>query len=214
MIAGGALAGGVSATIAGGNFWDGVCNGLICAGLNHAMHLVVEGDGKLIKATLKNIERMKAIQQKGRISSPLNSATYEKMCKYADLEMVEKYLLGDKGRDQIRLSQDHPASDQSQFQFYEGCAKGRGYQVYELDFAVSQIAGALEQGCPIILWEWDVQGSKPINAHSLVVIGVEGVEGANFQMTVIDSEARKDNLIQIRNFNELRCNHSMVQFVK
>lgn len=42
MIAGGALAGGVSATIAGGNFWDGVCNGLICAGLNHAMHLTCE----------------------------------------------------------------------------------------------------------------------------------------------------------------------------
>ena len=49
MIAGGALAGGVSATMAGGSFWDGVCNGLICAGLNHAMHLVVGGGMNLLK---------------------------------------------------------------------------------------------------------------------------------------------------------------------
>lgn len=29
--------------MAGGDFWDGLCNGLISSGLNHAMHLVVEG---------------------------------------------------------------------------------------------------------------------------------------------------------------------------
>lgn len=42
-VAAGALSGGITAKIAGGDFWEGVCNGLICAGLNHAMHLVVEG---------------------------------------------------------------------------------------------------------------------------------------------------------------------------
>lgn len=42
MVAAGGLSGGVTATMAGGYFWDGVCNGLICSGLNHAMHLVVE----------------------------------------------------------------------------------------------------------------------------------------------------------------------------
>ena len=54
MIAGGALAGGVSSTIVGGNFWEGVCNGLICAGLNHAMHLVVDGGGIPLKRWLKD----------------------------------------------------------------------------------------------------------------------------------------------------------------
>ena len=44
VVAAGCLSGGVTATMAGGNFWEGVCSGLICAGLNHAMHLVVEGD--------------------------------------------------------------------------------------------------------------------------------------------------------------------------
>ena len=42
-IAAGGLSGGITSTIAGGDFWDGVCNGLICAGLNHVMHLVAEG---------------------------------------------------------------------------------------------------------------------------------------------------------------------------
>ncbi len=40
MIAAGGLAGGVSSSIAGGEFIDGLCNGLICAGLNHALHYV------------------------------------------------------------------------------------------------------------------------------------------------------------------------------
>ncbi len=42
MVAAGGLSGGVTSTMAGGDFWDGVCNGLICAGLNHAMHLACE----------------------------------------------------------------------------------------------------------------------------------------------------------------------------
>ena len=41
-IAAGGLSGGVSSSMAGGDFWDGLCNGLITAGLNHAMHLVAE----------------------------------------------------------------------------------------------------------------------------------------------------------------------------
>ncbi len=43
MIAGGALSGGISAKMAGGDFIDGFCNGLICAGLNHALHYAAEG---------------------------------------------------------------------------------------------------------------------------------------------------------------------------
>ena len=38
-IAAGGLSGGTASVISGGRFWDGVCNGLISAGLNHAMHL-------------------------------------------------------------------------------------------------------------------------------------------------------------------------------
>ena len=42
MVAAGSLSGGVTATMAGGYFWDGVCNGLICSGLNHSMHWVAD----------------------------------------------------------------------------------------------------------------------------------------------------------------------------
>ncbi|MBR5911809.1 MAG: hypothetical protein IKZ55_07465, partial [Bacteroidales bacterium] len=42
MIAAGGLGGGVSSLIAGGEFIDGFCNGLICAGLNHALHYVAK----------------------------------------------------------------------------------------------------------------------------------------------------------------------------
>ena len=42
MVAAGGLSGGVTSSMAGGDFWDGVCNGLICAGLNHAMHLAAD----------------------------------------------------------------------------------------------------------------------------------------------------------------------------
>ena len=60
-IAAGGLSGGVTASMAGGNFLDGLCNGLISSGLNHAMHLVAEGcspddppeEGKVLDA--KNI---------------------------------------------------------------------------------------------------------------------------------------------------------------
>ena len=41
MVAAGTLSGGETASMAGGSFWDGVCNGLICSGLNHALHLAV-----------------------------------------------------------------------------------------------------------------------------------------------------------------------------
>lgn len=42
MIATGGLSGGISSTIAGGNFWDGFRQGIITSGLNHASHLGAE----------------------------------------------------------------------------------------------------------------------------------------------------------------------------
>lgn len=40
MIVAGGLSGGISSSIAGGNFWKGMRQGLITAGLNHAMHSI------------------------------------------------------------------------------------------------------------------------------------------------------------------------------
>ena len=42
MVAAGGLSGSVASSMADGDFLDGVCNGLISSGLNHAMHLVAD----------------------------------------------------------------------------------------------------------------------------------------------------------------------------
>ncbi|MFP5040286.1 hypothetical protein [Parasediminibacterium sp. JCM 36343] len=42
MIAAGGLSGGISATIAGGNFWDGLRQGIITSALNHMAHLMTQ----------------------------------------------------------------------------------------------------------------------------------------------------------------------------
>ena len=44
VVAAGAVTGGLGAELAGGNFWDGARNGAISAGLNHAMHMLMDGD--------------------------------------------------------------------------------------------------------------------------------------------------------------------------
>ena len=44
IVAAGTLSGGVTASMAGGSFWEGVCNGLICSGLNHALHMIAGPD--------------------------------------------------------------------------------------------------------------------------------------------------------------------------
>ncbi len=55
MITSGGLSGGISSSIAGGNFWDGFKQGLITAGLNHAVHLgsFIGGKSKMRKALEK-----------------------------------------------------------------------------------------------------------------------------------------------------------------
>ena len=53
-VIGGSLAGGLGATIAGGNFWDGVRNGAISAGLNHGCHLLVNEFDKQLQQTRKH----------------------------------------------------------------------------------------------------------------------------------------------------------------
>ncbi|MCQ2303694.1 MAG: hypothetical protein MJZ97_01695 [Bacteroidales bacterium] len=54
-IAAGGLSGGVASSMADGDFLDGLCNGLISSGLNHAMHLVcAAGENAVKKARASN----------------------------------------------------------------------------------------------------------------------------------------------------------------
>ena len=52
MIAAGGLSGGISATIAGGNFWDGLRQGIITSALNHVAHLAEDALDNINKQTV------------------------------------------------------------------------------------------------------------------------------------------------------------------
>ena len=78
MIAAGGLSGGVSASMAGGEFIDGLCNGLICAGLNHALHWVVGGDDLKLGPKLHRY-----------IHAPRQIGSHD--CKYAVMEGLAIY---------------------------------------------------------------------------------------------------------------------------
>lgn len=53
MVTSGGLSGGISATIAGGNFWQGFRQGIITSGLNHALHMFTENGGDKTLADFK-----------------------------------------------------------------------------------------------------------------------------------------------------------------
>ncbi len=77
---------GLSSSMAGGEFWDGLCNGLICAGLNHALHWVADvGDG--ITTYLKDYEKLEMMMGK-----QWDQMISMKLCKYYCLEAIGKYL--------------------------------------------------------------------------------------------------------------------------
>lgn len=56
MIASGSLSGGISSSIAGGNFWDGARQGIITSGLNHLAHSSISKS----KSRLQKIKEKKA----------------------------------------------------------------------------------------------------------------------------------------------------------
>ena len=208
MIAGGALSGGVSAEMAGGDFIDGFCNGLISAGLNHALHFVADGGGKLIKTSLKEAERVKAIRQLGDLESDRNGAKmYEMMCKYADLEIVENYLLGSEGRKQNTLFslQKNKNANVNAYKFYSDLSKNMGYNVFDANsYGLTEIAQSLSRGNPLILWTWEDCNGKLCNGHSLVVVGVEGYEGTtDFTLSVINTQNKVNNLYTTIKWNEI-----------
>lgn len=178
MIAGGALSGGISAKMAGGDFIDGFCNGLISAGLNHALHYVAEG-GRLIgfiMATqdIQNIHPTK--------------------CKYYCLEAIEKYLLGDKARTakQIEDCWNEIAKNESdEVTIYQKVCEQNGYgfkQICRNELNSTEILNAIDSGNPVLVlsyWQnpynsWDVP-----RAHARVMIGVVG-SGADAQYEIAD----------------------------
>ena len=87
MIAAGGLSGGLSSSIAGGNFWDGVRQGLITSGLNHAMHAFAYSVNKNQFSSLKDYEQ--------RISDRLSKRISEVSDEMVILESKIKALKAD-----------------------------------------------------------------------------------------------------------------------
>ncbi|MBW3518531.1 RHS repeat-associated core domain-containing protein [Flavobacterium sp. NKUCC04_CG] len=56
MIAAGGVAGGISSTIAGGDFWSGMKQGIITAGLNHAMHQMVSSKAEVVESNANDCD--------------------------------------------------------------------------------------------------------------------------------------------------------------
>ncbi len=175
MIAAGGLSGGVSASMAGGEFWDGLCNGLICAGLNHAMHWVAEGGG----IWLKNIWKFQKIAQLD------NLVQNSKMCKYAVVEMIERYFFGEGARSQRTLQaaagEYNEKHCKSMCEFYQSFAKD--YSVFDLEhYSPNAIAESLLSGDPIVFSDYQSRDGH----HAYVIVGIEPIGDGDHRLYMAD----------------------------
>ncbi|UKB84066.1 hypothetical protein LF887_24220 [Chryseobacterium sp. MEBOG06] len=86
MLASGGLSGGVSSTIAGGNFWDGLQQGLMTSGLNHVAHyLAINYEiTNLIRDKVTNPDDVPEMNTKSitRVKAEIHSLFDERMKKY------------------------------------------------------------------------------------------------------------------------------------
>jgi hypothetical protein len=57
MIAAGGVSGGIGSAIGGGSFWDGLGQGLITSGLNHAAHSFTDAENPLIRWLFKKFAK-------------------------------------------------------------------------------------------------------------------------------------------------------------
>ena len=175
MIAAGGLAGGVSSSIAGGEFIDGFCNGLICSGLNHALHYVA-GEGVV---WLKNIERLQQLTQSDAL------AKSPEMCKYCVVRMIEKYFFGDNARSEWALKTAagdlNEKFSESMCEFYQSFASG--YSVWDVDpYSPTAIEECLKSGEPVVFSDY---GSKD-GHHAYLVTGVKTCSDGSHSLYMID----------------------------
>ncbi len=176
MIAAGGLSGGVSASMAGGEFWDGVCNGLICAGLNHALHWVADG-GWII---LKGLEKLSLTTQ-GDAWKP--SPT---MCKYEILAKIEKGFLGEFARTAVELQEIARENgwDRNNV-LYLYSKLSAEYYVYDAEY--SELVDAMTSGDPVAISsvKLDAEGYAVANSgHARIIVGV--LPGDDTELQLID----------------------------
>ena len=205
MIAAGGIAGGVSSKIAGGEFIDGFCNGLISAGLNHALHYVAEGGGKLLQASLKNIDKFNHVRQSD-YWHPKPSR-----CKYACLEMIERYFYGDAGRTEQQLFNKGLGfeSRDAVLPFFQRMGSNGDNRYFAYDatgYTPDNIARSIAIGDPVVMIEW--QGNY---GHASVIVGVNEVSQGNYMLQIADP---LDNTqMRFESWNDLTSSRSSFQLI-
>ncbi len=103
MIAGGGLSGGISSTIAGGDFWHGMRQGLIVSGLNHAMHMVEnEIDNARVDKRLraKGYEPNDAAEDLYRDHSKINDFAAHVIPEYYDVAQKPDFVVDNTIQDE------------------------------------------------------------------------------------------------------------------
>lgn len=166
MIAAGGLAGGVSSSMAGGEFIDGFCNGLICAGLNHALHTVVEGGVRLA--------RFKMMTQDAWAKNP-------EKCKFVALAMAEYSLLGENARtpEQIEDAWNEIArTEKNESVRYQKVLAQNGIGIRDTQSTLNDIDGSemyniISSDNPVlVLSYYENFNGEYIRAHASLLIGV------------------------------------------
>lgn len=113
MLVMGGLSGGISSSIAGGNFWDGFKQGIITSGLNHLGHLATEG---IQEGKLRNQIKERLIEKCGKsyLDQPVTEGT---LIDLAEI-FPELYSL---------TAQDFNIADASNIKPFEG----EGYRLFK-----------------------------------------------------------------------------------
>ena len=100
-IAAGGIAGGVGSVIGGGKFWDGFRNGVIAAGLNHALHKLQQVKTKATDPKEKKPDGKTIIYE--RDTETKKSTTGKFWIEGTD---IEGYMLEPAGPDEIKSNQN------------------------------------------------------------------------------------------------------------
>ncbi|MBR0538841.1 MAG: VCBS repeat-containing protein [Bacteroidales bacterium] len=168
MIAAGGLSGGVSSSMAGGEFIDGLCNGLICAGLNHALHYAA-GDDRPYRRKLANYSSKYTHVRQGNALSVIDN---EGTCKAASMSSVLGYFGINKNEISCyALFESMHSVDKNigMGEYINGC--GLNYITCNADgssFSITNIGDYLEQGYPCVFIVDNGDGGY----HSVVLLGL------------------------------------------
>ena len=166
MIAAGGLSGGITSSMAGGDFWDGVCNGLICAGLNHAMHWVADGGVRLA--------RFKMMTQDAYAKNPTK-------CKFFALAMAEYSLLGENARTPKQIEDawnEIARTEKNESVRYQKVLAQNGIGIRDTQSTLNDIDGSemyniISSDNPVlVLSYYENFNGEYIRAHASLLIGV------------------------------------------